>query len=244
MGWRGVTRHGRRVRASMDGFTASPPSHHPSTHTHTRTGTSQSRGSARSSNPAAERSSTLPDVPVAEHDAPHRRSVDVEPMHRWTMRMTVDQRADAACDGMRPEPPSALTSMICAVAVVRACGFPRASSAPGPPACEAQVPEDPPHDRIAHDPTQPLIAHVVGAEHVAVHQQHALAVELDDRAVGEQRAPVSRQKRSPSRKSRLPCITKQGTPESVSARSAANTSRFDGSGSSSPIQTSNRSPRM
>ena len=57
-------------------------------------------------------------------------------------------------------------------------------------------------------------------------------------------APVSSQKRRPIRKSRLPCITKQGTPESVSRRSAATTSRADGSGSSSPSHTSNRSPSM
>jgi hypothetical protein len=43
--------------------------------------------------------------------------------------------------------------------------------------------EDPAHERVAHDATQPLVAHVVGAEHVAVHQQHALAVEFDYCAV-------------------------------------------------------------
>jgi len=49
------------------------------------------------------------------------------------------------------------------------------------------VPEDPLHDRIADDPSQALVAHVVCAEHIAVQQQHTLAVYLGDRAVLDQR---------------------------------------------------------
>ena len=54
--------------------------------------------------------------------------------------------------------------------------------------CEAQMPDDPAHHGIAHDAPQALIAVVVGAQHIAVHQQDALAIELDGRAVLEQPA--------------------------------------------------------
>ena len=50
------------------------------------------------------------------------------------------------------------------------------------------MPEDPQHDRVAHDPPQALVAHIIGAQQVAVHQQHLLAVEVDDGPVFDQPA--------------------------------------------------------
>ncbi len=41
---------------------------------------------------------------------------------------------------------------------------------------------------IAQDPPQTLVAGVASAQHVAVHQQHTLAMQVDDGAVLEQRA--------------------------------------------------------
>src|SRR5580658_8328940 len=61
---------------------------------------------------------------------------------------------------------------------------------------------------------------------------------------GSSSAPDIAQNCGPSRKSRLPCMTKQGTPPKVRARSPAIASRCAGSASSSPTQDSNRSPRM
>ena len=42
------------------------------------------------------------------------------------------------------------------------------------------------HERVAHDAAQALVGVIVGAQRVAVHQQDALAVQIDDRAVVEQ----------------------------------------------------------
>ena len=43
------------------------------------------------------------------------------------------------------------------------------------------------HERIAHDAAQALVGMIVGAQRVAVHEQYALAVQVDHGAVGEQR---------------------------------------------------------
>src|ERR1700691_1032172 len=61
---------------------------------------------------------------------------------------------------------------------------------------------------------------------------------------GSSAAPDIAQNCGPSRKSRLPCITKQGTPLTLRACNPAIASRCAGSASSSPTQDSNRSPRM
>src|SRR4029453_13919464 len=53
---------------------------------------------------------------------------------------------------------------------------------------QAQPPEDPAHDRVADDAPQPLVAQIIGAQHVAVHQQDPLAVQIDDRAVVDEPA--------------------------------------------------------
>src|ERR1700722_2127605 len=57
-------------------------------------------------------------------------------------------------------------------------------------------------------------------------------------------APLISEKRCDSRKSRLPCMTKQGTPLALSVRSPAMAADCAESGASSPIHDSNRSPRM
>jgi len=48
------------------------------------------------------------------------------------------------------------------------------------------VAKRPEYGRIAENTAQALVAFVVGAERVAVHQQHGLAVEIDDAAILEQ----------------------------------------------------------
>src|SRR6202041_2697226 len=57
-------------------------------------------------------------------------------------------------------------------------------------------------------------------------------------------APLISENRRDSRKSRLPCMTKQGTPLEVRVRSPAMAADCAASGASSPIHDSNRSPRM
>src|ERR1700727_2294553 len=57
-------------------------------------------------------------------------------------------------------------------------------------------------------------------------------------------APLISENRRDSRKSRLPCMTKQGTPLEVRVRSPAMAADCAESGASSPIHDSNRSPRM
>ena len=54
------------------------------------------------------------------------------------------------------------------------------------PAAEGQTSKQPLHQWIADDPSQALIRVVVGAEHVAVHQQHPVSLDLDDGPVVQQ----------------------------------------------------------
>ena len=54
---------------------------------------------------------------------------------------------------------------------------------------EPEVAQHEQGDGVAQDPAQALVARVRGAQHVAVQQQHAFAVQVDHRAVLEQRAP-------------------------------------------------------
>jgi len=54
------------------------------------------------------------------------------------------------------------------------------------PPRETQAAENPLHEWISHDAAQALVAHIVRAEDVAVHEQHGFAVEIDRRTVLQQ----------------------------------------------------------
>ena len=80
--------------------------------------------------------------------------------------------------------------------------------------------------RPVNDPAVSLVGVVVGAQRIAVHQQGAFTVQLDDGFIRQQRETgLPAAKCCEIRKSRLPCMKLQATPRSASLRSAALTCR-------------------
>jgi len=127
-------------------------------------------------------------MPVAEHDATRGVAIDLEVMDRGPVRVAMNQATYARPAKRVPHGGGIHVHDFrqCRGCVHAAAGAEATGQRLAP--LQAHAPEHPSHGGIAHDAAQPLVVAVVGAEHVAVHQQHPLAVKLDDGAVVDQRA--------------------------------------------------------
>ena len=133
-------------------------------------------------------------VPVAEHDPTRRGAVQLELVDRGPMRVAVHERMHACgTQGRGHGSRSHVHDLGRRGADVHATARAQLASEPTTRR-ERQVPHDEAQERIAQDAPQTLVTRVGRAEHVAVHQQHVLAVQVDDRAVVEQRAAALRRK--------------------------------------------------
>ena len=166
-------------------------------------------------------------VPVAEHDAGAGPAIDLK---AWMAGRCVCPCSSVAVPAARSARAtlSALTSVM---AYSHGGGVRLAAGARGAreraARCDRQREKLALPVGVAHGGAQPLIGAIVGAQRIAVHHQHRLAVQGDDHGVGQQIARRSCGRIAcQSRKSRLPCMTKQARRCEVSARNPCDRRRF------------------
>ena len=162
----------------------------------------------RSCVPASQAAAVL--VPGAEHDASRRRAIELERMHRRTVRVSVHQRLHAAGAHHRRAPRRwvRIHDVLRGVADMAAAAGAGTLGERAAHARAAARESAAASCGCAHDRAQTLIGVIGGAERIAVRQQHRLAVELDEQRIARSDARrCAARSRWPSRKSRLPCMT-------------------------------------
>ena len=127
-------------------------------------------------------------VPVAQHNALRRLAVNLQLMGGGAMGVAMNQRAYAVLGhdarhfvrgdvdnlaGFHPRLGAAFIAQFARQFL---------------PGAERQVAQDKQRNRVAQPAAQLHIADVLGAQAVAVHQQHALAIQFDHAGIGQQGA--------------------------------------------------------
>jgi len=188
------------------------------------------------------RTRTVPRVvPLGEHDALRGLAVEGDGMDRRTMGVAMNQPPHAV-RRMACATASAFTSMMssasarsprrCAPVLGRQGGA-RRHGLPRKSATKAGCGASP----------VLVVVDVIGAQQIAVREQGRSAVEIDD---GEVRQQLSRRLAGEAHRPESPvtALEEQGDAVAVSSRRAPRTATASALSSSSPIQASNRSPRM